>query len=168
MSTQGVPEPQPELQRSHSAKKRAEQSFWKYLPKLKPNARREQSVWRGVLQCTVWLIYLVDTPIFEFCDAKFIFHQLVFMLNYVKKLLPRSADCCLSCNHVCWFRNESDSFSPLYNIPKNMCTTYNQLYISFLATGLFLLGLAENSCQEWITLAKKESFNNFPLNTSQT
>jgi hypothetical protein len=44
---------------------------------------------------------------------------------------------------------------------------YNQLLISFPATGLFLPGLAENSCQEWTTLAKKESFNNFPLNLAQ-
>jgi len=35
------------------------------------------------------------------------------------------------------------------------------ILISFPATGLFLLGLAKNSCQEWTTLAKKDSFNNF-------
>jgi hypothetical protein len=39
--------------------------------------------------------------------------------------------------------------------------------ISFLVTGLFFPALAENSCQEWTILFKKETFNSFLLNTAQ-
>jgi hypothetical protein len=42
---------------------------------------------------------------------------------------------------------------------------YNQQQISFPGTGLFLQGLAENSCQEWTALAKKNSLNSFLLKT---
>jgi hypothetical protein len=34
---------------------------------------------------------------------------------------------------------------------------YNSHLDFFPATGSFLLGLAENACQEWTTLAKKDS-----------
>jgi len=70
-----------------------------------------------------------------------------------------------SANHFYWFRNEADSFRSLLQHTKNMFTPICK--ISFPATGLFLLCLAKNSYQEWTTIAKKETFNSFQLNTEQ-
>ncbi len=54
-----------------------------------------------------------------------------------------------------------------YNLQKICLHQFKiHIWISFPATGLFLPGLAENSCQELITLARKDSFNNFLQNTA--
>jgi hypothetical protein len=51
-------------------------------------------------------------------------------------------------------QHTKDMFIPIYKI-------------SFPVTGLFLLGLDENSCQEWTTLGMKETFNSFLLNIAR-
>jgi hypothetical protein len=60
-----------------------------------------------------------------------------------------------------WIWIRSTTFSSLLQHTKNRITpVYNQLWISFLSTGLFLQGLAEYSCQEM-------AFNRFFRNTAQ-
>jgi hypothetical protein len=46
---------------------------------------------------------------------------------------------------------------------KYFYTNLKFTFIFFSVTGLYLLGLAENSCQEWRTLAEKDFLNNFLL-----
>ncbi len=55
-----------------------------------------------------------------------------------------------------------------YNLQKICLHQFKTHFFRFFfpATGLFLLGLAKNSCREWTTLAKKYSFNSFLLNTA--
>ncbi len=101
-----------------------------------------------------------------FCDAKFIFHQLIFMLNYVKKLLPKSANCRFTFIFF-WFRNEADSFSSLVlnKTYQKICSHQFTISCTFLSSNWIIFArLAENSCSQWTTLAKKESFDYFPMN----
>ena len=63
--------------------------------------------------------------------------------------------------HGYGFRNEADSFSSLLQLK---VIYLHQFRIS---VDFFLLGPAENSCQEWTTVAKEDTFINFHLNTGQ-
>ncbi len=54
-------------------------------------------------------------------------------------------------------------------IPLAHCYNLKVIYLHpfRISVDFFLLGPAENSCQEWTTVAKEDTFINFHLNTAQ-